>query len=1194
MRLNVVRGATIAAACALLVSCAEKVNAPSQQVAGAHGTMDVAPGAKVVISQIYGSGGNSNALFQNDFIELFNAGTATQSLAGWSVQYTSATGTGLFGGASNLIATLTGSIEPGQYYLVRLAGGATGAPVATFDASGTINMSGSAGKVALADIATGLGCNGGSTACSATALSHIIDLVGYGTGSGGANFFEGAAAAPSLSAILADSREDHGCTDTNNNGADFVAGTPTLRTTATAKAPCDVVVGSLADVTIGGPSAVNSGSTIVLTATLKDASDNGITDPAATYSWSSSDNAIASVQSTSDNTATILGGVTPGVATITVEATSNGVTKTSTIGASVTVTGPLDHVSVAGPAIVATGANITLTATLKDAIDQTITDAAATYTWTSASPAVAQVVSTENNTATIGGLVPGGPVAINLSVTSNGVTNSPSPQPAVTVTGAPVIVPSTTYVSEAHYDNAGTDVDEKIEIEGNAGASLDGWKLVLYDGNGGKRYSTNSTFDLSGIIPSNCDNGRGVVVLTFPVNGIQNGSPDGWALINPANQITEFTSYEGTMTANEGPALGLTSTDIGVSEATDTPLGRSVQRAGNGVWFGPKKQTFGACNRPLPPPPDKLILRDGKDLLALGMQTQWFFDDNSGTGVTSVVWSSSDPTIFTVDSRGIVTAKKLGVATLTATAVGDPTIIGTAEIEIYLAPTSSGIRLGHNEEFGEPRDADAGDDFLIHRAQYTVSYNKFRGGANWVSWNLSASHVGDVGRCSGTCYSADTALINAGITAYTTADWVSGGIWDRGHMAPSADWTASEADNNTTFFLSNFLPQAPDLNQGPWERLESALRDTVGAGREIYIIAGGIFTGGVGLGSIQGKIQIPDSTWKIAVIVPAGQGIGAGGTLPPNTTVLAVNMPNVQGIRGVDWQTWITTIDKIQRSTGYDFLDLLSEPTECLAEGRNCAPTARITGASLTTSEGQSLSFSAATSTDPNAGDMLTKEWYVNGAPSGSGDSFTYTFPNDGSYEVKLIVTDLGGVNSTAVATVSISNVVPVLNPFSGATILVGETYSVNGTFTDPGADTWTGTVNFGDGSTSSFSPGGHAFTLSHAYATAGTYTVTVSVSDGVAASTKTATVIVKSASEGIADLDAAVVTLGLSKGQANSLQAKLANAAKQVRDGNSASAANVLGAFINEVTALAEGGRISNADAAQLIALAQRVIAAM
>ncbi|MFN7989493.1 MAG: lamin tail domain-containing protein [Thermoanaerobaculia bacterium] len=186
----------------------------------------------VVISQVYGGGGNSGATHRNDFIELFNRGTTTVSLAGWSVQYTSATGTGLF---SANVTNLSGSLAPGQYYLVQEAsGGAVGVVLPTADATGTINMSGTAGKVILANTTTGLACNGSSTACSAAQLAQIVDLVGFGT----ANFFEGTAAAPGLSNILADFRGSNGCAETDQNGADFAANTPNPRNTATALAPC--------------------------------------------------------------------------------------------------------------------------------------------------------------------------------------------------------------------------------------------------------------------------------------------------------------------------------------------------------------------------------------------------------------------------------------------------------------------------------------------------------------------------------------------------------------------------------------------------------------------------------------------------------------------------------------------------------------------------------------------------------------------------------------------------------------------------------------------------------------------------------------------------------------------------------------------------------------------------------------------
>lgn len=181
----------------------------------------------IVISQVYGGGGNSGAQYTNDFVELFNRGNTTISLSGWSIQYTSATGTGNFGSATNLITPLSGSIAPGQYLLIQEASNAAvGAPLPTPDVTDTtpINMSGTAGKVALVNTTTPLGCNGGSTPCSAAALATIVDLVGYGN----ANFFEGSATAPTLTNTTADFRDDGGCVDTDQNLNDFSSAVPPI------------------------------------------------------------------------------------------------------------------------------------------------------------------------------------------------------------------------------------------------------------------------------------------------------------------------------------------------------------------------------------------------------------------------------------------------------------------------------------------------------------------------------------------------------------------------------------------------------------------------------------------------------------------------------------------------------------------------------------------------------------------------------------------------------------------------------------------------------------------------------------------------------------------------------------------------------------------------------------------------------
>lgn len=131
---------------------------------------------------MYGAGGNAGASFTYDFIELFNRGNPV-SMAGWSLQFASATGTGNFGASATQLTELPAVvIAPGQYFLVQEAGGTTGTPISADSVDSTpISMSGSAGKVALVTSVVTLGCNGGSTPCSPAQRAAMLDLVGYGT-----------------------------------------------------------------------------------------------------------------------------------------------------------------------------------------------------------------------------------------------------------------------------------------------------------------------------------------------------------------------------------------------------------------------------------------------------------------------------------------------------------------------------------------------------------------------------------------------------------------------------------------------------------------------------------------------------------------------------------------------------------------------------------------------------------------------------------------------------------------------------------------------------------------------------------------------------------------------------------------------------------------------------------------------------
>ncbi len=181
----------------------------------------------VVVSQVYGGGGNSGATFQNDFVELFNAGATAVDISGWTVQYATAAGT------SWQTTPLAGTIPAGRYYLVQLASSATvGAPLPAPDATGTSNLAATSGKIALVRNATALTCGASAGSCSAD--PSVEDLVGYGS----ASDFEGTGSAPAPSNILAARRASEGCGDTGDNAADFTAVTPDPRNAASAAHAC--------------------------------------------------------------------------------------------------------------------------------------------------------------------------------------------------------------------------------------------------------------------------------------------------------------------------------------------------------------------------------------------------------------------------------------------------------------------------------------------------------------------------------------------------------------------------------------------------------------------------------------------------------------------------------------------------------------------------------------------------------------------------------------------------------------------------------------------------------------------------------------------------------------------------------------------------------------------------------------------
>jgi DNA/RNA endonuclease G (NUC1) len=862
-------------------------------------------------------------------------------------------------------------------------------------------------------------------------------------------------------------------------------------------------------------------------------------------------------------------------------------------------------------------------------------------------------------------------------------------------------------ISEIHYDNASTDVNERVEVSFPTGTDLSTYSIVLYNGSGGVTYGTRA---LAGNPVTSCGD-RSVVVLSYPSNGIQNGSPDGLALVN-GTEVVEFLSYEGTFAATNGPANGLTSTDIGVAQAGTESADASLRRGSPaGEWAATLPagtNTFGACNdqggggpevgplasltvtgatsvdvaatvtltavaedaegdditagtvtwsdgdspnvtvtpnatgrsatvrgdlaggpvaviasitengvtradtvtvtvtTPRPPGATARISFSGFNTapLPVGYEDQVFATPRDAAGAvvaTPITWRSVTPELATIDATtGVHRALAPGRALFEA-ATGDGFLDTAFVITGEIAPATTAV-YGNHLEFGRPTDATPGDDFLVQWAQFVSSYNRTRGQPNWIAYNLEATHRGPAERCD--CFTHDPSL-PADFPVLTTNDYVGSG-YSRGHMTMSEDRTAggsattTSVDNARTFYFTNIVPQTSQNNGGPWLGLEIALGDSASkSNREVYVVAGGAAYSGTLNGA--GKVAIPTVTWKVAVIMPRDRGLADFRT-PADAQVIAVVMPNTTTIpqNQADWPKYVVTVDSVEALTGYDLLSALPDPLERVVEsGRTPqAPTAVIAGPTAG-DEGATLQFDARGSTDPDVGgplaDALSYAWAVNGVDAGVGPTLGRTFADNGTFAVRLIAADQYGLADTTTTTVTIANVAPAVAPFAGATLYQGETFTRTVTFADPGADSFTAQVSWGDGTAGSVAISDTSIALSHLYTKAGANVVTVTVTDDDAgAGSASATVQVRTPLQGIDDLAALVnafpLTATFNHGERNALLSKLEAAGRALERGNATPAVNVLDAFANQIRALVGNGSLSAAQGDQALSLATRV----
>ncbi|MCR4952581.1 MAG: DNA/RNA non-specific endonuclease [Treponema sp.] len=258
-------------------------------------------------------------------------------------------------------------------------------------------------------------------------------------------------------------------------------------------------------------------------------------------------------------------------------------------------------------------------------------------------------------------------------------------------------------------------------------------------------------------------------------------------------------------------------------------------------------------------------------------------------------------------------------------------------------PTEADFGYSENQPlfFGNPTDAigenSSDENYLMVKPQYTLSYNTKTLCPNWVAWHLDSSDIGPSDRMND--FRPDPEL-PGDWHAIRKADYHYNSYgFDRGHVCPSADRTATKEDNSMTFLMTNMVPQSPDNNRVIWMHFENYERTLVAQGNEVYIIAGPYGTGGTSskgtFDSISVKtrdggrveMNVPAYTWKVLIAIP--EGTDDLNRIDEDATVIAINVPNQMGMgKTGDWEQFLCSIDYIEALTGYDFFELLPDKIE--------------------------------------------------------------------------------------------------------------------------------------------------------------------------------------------------------------------------------------------------------------------------
>lgn len=1031
--------------------------------------------SNVVISQVYGGGGNSGATFRNDFIELFNRGTVPVTLTGWSVQYASSAGT------TWAVTPLTGTITlaPGQYFLVQEAAGTGGTVnLPSPDSTGTIAMSATAGKVALVSSATAL-----TFACP----TGFVDFVGYG----GANCFEGVGPTVVLSNTTAASRLLAGCTDTDNNAANFVNGPPAPRNRASTLNPCLVTNSppSINDPT--NPIATVDQDSAPFTVNLSGSDDGGV------YQWSATGGAGVSLvtvsggQGTANYQVTLVTGFTgPATFTASLSDTVNPAVSKQ-VNIQVNAVGGNAAPTISTP-------NNPITTVEQNAAPFTVSlsgfDDGGVYNWSGTPGAGTASVLVTGGQGTAAATF-----TVSLSAGFNGTASftaslSDNGNPLVTqlvnivVTPAPVVIPHIT-ISQVYGGggNSGAPFrNDYVELYNPTSATVElaGWTLQYAAATGsGWGLGFTPAVALEGpIAPGEyylialASNGTpGSLLPEANATGTINlsGTNGKIALVGNGSllsgncpladlDIVDFVGYgsadcrEGTLTAPAPSNTTAIFRKIGGAQDTNSNVNDffvgvpNPRRTAVLKEFGPSVVNTDPGLNGTNAPRDASITVNFSELVEV--TGAWFAINCATSGSHNSSTPSGGGKSYTITPNSNFVPTEVCTVTVFKDFIHDQDLddsdpntdtlaanyVWTFTVATGTAPPyPSFVHLTMGNPSGAQPFTSSPNNYLMEKPELSLSYNRDKGIPNWVSWHLSNEWVGSLARVD--TFRADPAV---------PSNWYrvqgfdySGSGFDRGHMVPNADRDkeTSIPINQATFLMTNMIPQAPDNNQGPWADMENDLRALLGTPSttpplyEMYIVAGGAGIGGNnGSGIVNtianGHVTVPAQTWKVALVLPANDGNDVT-RVEASTKTIAVIMPNVQGtaFRASDWRNYLVTVDQVEALTGFDFFSEVSDAVENSIEaGVNGVNPPGVENQSVSTNEDTERAFTLEAvnpDSDPLTYTVLTQPSH--GTLSGSGANQTYTPAPDfnGTDSFTFKVSDGTVSSNTATVTITVLEV---------------------------------------------------------------------------------------------------------------------------------------------------------------------------